>query len=391
MIAVLPAHFKALGRLLLLLAGFALAACAPMPGGNSGQSINTSDPVPVALLVPGASTTRGDALLADSLEKAARLAIGDLQGAEIDLRVYQTNGTPESGSAAAVQAVTDGAKIILGPVFAEEANAAGNAVASRNVNVLSFSNNAQIAGGNVFVLGNTFRNTATRLLSYAAAQGRNDVLLVHAQNVSGEAARVAVTTAASRTGTRIAAVESYVFDSQEVINAVPRIASAARSSGANAIFLTSDTAGALPLFAQLLPENGVNPTTYRYLGLTRWDLPPETLALPGLQGGWFALPDPALSQQFDARYAAAYGAQPHPIAGLAYDGIAAIGALVSAGQRNALTTAGLTQSSGFVGVNGVFRFLPDGTNERALAIAEVRGNQRVVIDPAPRSFGGPGF
>jgi hypothetical protein len=60
-----------------------------------------------------------------------------------------------------VQAVQDGAKIIIGPVFAQDAAAAGRAVAPRGINVLSFSNNTAVAGGNVFVLGNTFDNTAT--------------------------------------------------------------------------------------------------------------------------------------------------------------------------------------------------------------------------------------
>jgi ABC-type branched-subunit amino acid transport system substrate-binding protein len=110
-----------------------------------------------------------------------------------------------------------------------------------------------------------------------------------------------------------------------------------------------------------------------------------------VQGGWFAMPDPVMNQQFQSRYQAAYGEMPHPIAGLAYDGIAAIGALVKSGNPNALTRAGLTQGSGFVGVNGIFRLRPDGSNERGLAVAEVRNGQAVVIDPAPRSFGGAGF
>jgi hypothetical protein len=37
--------------------------------------------------------------------------------------------------------VAEGAQVILGPVFAQEANAAGVAVAASGVNVLSFSNN----------------------------------------------------------------------------------------------------------------------------------------------------------------------------------------------------------------------------------------------------------
>ena len=74
-----------------------------------------------------------------------------------------------------------------------------------------------------------------------------------------------------------------------------------------------------------------------------------------------------------------------------HDGIAAIGALVRSGNPNALTRQGLTQPSGFVGVNGIFRLLPDGSNERGLAVAEIRNGQAVVVDPAPRSFGGFGF
>jgi hypothetical protein len=94
---------------------------------------------------------------------------------------------------------------------------------------------------------------------------------------------------------------------------------------------------------------------------------------------------------FEGRYAAAYGEAPHPLAGLAYDGIAAIGALVARGDANALSRANLTQGQGFQGTAGIFRLLPDGTNERGLAVAEVRNNQVVVLDPAPRSFGGAGF
>ena len=46
--------------------------------------------------------------------------------------------------------------------------------------------------------------------------------------------------------------------------------------------------------------------------------------------------------------------------GLAYDGIAAIGALVKQGKSDALTSAALTQGAGFQGTGGVFRLLPNG-------------------------------
>jgi len=176
-----------------------------------------------------------------------------------------------------------------------------------------------------------------------------------------------------------------------VINAIPAIAARGKSGEVDAIFMTADTSGSLSYLTQLLPEQGVDRSLVQFIGLTRWDIPPSTLALPGVQGGWFALPDPGLNGQFAARYQAAFNEPPHPISGLAYDGIAAIGALVQAGNADALTASALTQGAGFVGVNGIFRLLADGTNERGLAVAEVRNNQVIVLDPAPRSFGGAGF
>ena len=391
MFAVSSVARKSLRLLTFLLLPVLLAACEPLATGGGGPSINTRAPVPVALLVPAGSGETGDDVVASSLENAARLAISDLDGIKIDLRVYHTGGQADQAAAMATKAVNDGAKIILGPVFAHAANAAGVAVARRNVNVLSFSNNPTIAGGNVFVLGNTFQNTANRLVGYAVRQGKDRIEIVHARTTAGDIGRDAIEGAIGRNGATLTGVQSYEFSQNGVISAASVIARDVAASGANAVFFTSDTAGALPLLTQFLPEQGVDPTTTQFIGLTRWDIPANTLSLPGVQGGWFALPDPAMSAQFRARYNAAFGQQPHPLAGLAYDGIAAIGALVKAGKSDALTKQALTQASGFVGVNGVFRLRADGTNERGLAVAQIQNSQVVVIDPAPRSFGGAGF
>ena len=373
-----------------LVAALGLSACGPVVStGGGGGGGSASGAVRVALLVPSGSGESSDELLSQNLENAARLAISDLDGVKIDLRVYSTGATPETAAASATQAVNDGARVILGPVFAQAANAVGNAVAGSGVNVLSFSNNADIAGRNVFILGPTFRNTADRLVRYAVAQGKTSIAVLHDQTPAGTAGFKAIQVAIAANGATLATEASYPFSQQGVIAAVPGIAASIKASGAQAVFFTSDTAGALPLVTQMLSENGIDPAAIQYIGLTRWDIPASTLALPGVQHGWFALPDPATNQQFAARYTAAYGTGPLPIAGLAYDGIAAIGALVKAGQGD-LSAGALTQPSGFVGVNGIFRLMPDGSDQRGLAIAQIANNQVNVIDPAPRSFGGPG-
>ena len=389
MFAFLKRARKSLIRLGLGLTALAVAACEPMTGG--GPLINTGGTVQVALLVPSGSSQASDNALAQSLENAARMAIADLNGVKIDLRVYPTAGNPQQAAQAATQAVNDGAKIILGPVYAQAANAAGVAVASRGVNVLAFSNNPAIAGGNVFILGQTFSDTAGRLMQYAVSQGKTRIAVVHDTTTAGKVADSAISNAIAAAGATKVSDDSYEFSQNGVVRAAPGIANDIKNANADAVFLAANTAGALPLLTQLLSENGVNSTTQQFIGLTRWDVPKSTLALPGVQGAWFALPDPATSQQFAARYTQAYGNPPLPITGLAYDGIAAIGALIKSGKSNALTAQALTQPSGFVGVGGIFRLLPNGTNQRGLAVAQIVNNQVQVIDPAPRSFGGAGF
>ena len=381
-----------LKRITLAAAAAVLAACTletPSTTLTQAPQLDLNKPVPVALLVPKSSNGAGT--VAANLENAAKMAVADLGAVKIDLRVYDTAGSADVAAQQAQSAVDEGSKIILGPLFAEAANAAAVAVGDEGVNVMSFSNNPSIAGGNVFILGKTFDNTASRLLSYAKAQGKSRAVIVHPENVEGEFGRVALQRAANEVGIEVVSVQSFTFTPQGVIDAVNPIKNATLSGNADLLLLTSTSAGALPLLAQMLPEAGINPATIQYAGLSRWDIPPQTLALAGLQNGWFAMPDVTRTQNFSTRYQAAYGAQPHQLASLAYDGIAAIGALVAAGKANALTADALTQSSGFEGVDGIFRLNKNGTNERGLAIAQVKEQRVHIIDAAPSSFTFSGF
>ena len=383
-------------RILAFASALLLAACGnlPSPGiiAGGGQRIDPNAPVQVALLVPGDSLIDGDSVIARDLENAARMAIADLQGAQIDLRVYNTAASPERAAAVAQQAVADGAKVILGPLRSDAAAAASTAVLRQNINVLAFTNTTTVAGGNLFILGPTFENTARRLLSYGSRAGVDRVLVVYGNDPQGIAGRDAIASAARGTGVTVLGAEAYPMTSQAaIIEAAPRVSAAARQAGADGIFLTGGVNADLPIIATALPEAGLGPSDVAYLGLTRWDALPQALTLPGLQGGIFARPNTAAIQQFESRYAATYGSNPHTLAGLAYDGIAAIGALVARGDAGALTASSLTQSSGFTGTSGIFRFRPDGTNERGLAVARIENGQVTIVDPAPSSFGLAGF
>ena len=375
--------------ILLGLAALALSACqVGVPTLGSGPRLDGTS-VDVAMLLPLSSQQGGDAIIARSLENAARLAAAEQGAVTVNLRVYNTDGSSATAASVARQAVQEGADVILGPLRSEATAAVGVAIANSGVSVLSFSNNTEVAGGNVFVLGSTFANTADRVVGYAARNGAGSIVLVHAANLAGEVARDAVTNAARRSGATVTATIPYEFSQTGVINAVPQVVEAVRETGATAVLLSSDSAGALPFFAQLLPENGLDLETVRVLGLTRWDTPPQTLEFVGLQGGWFAVPDQGALAGFEARYASNYGAPPHTLASLAYDAVRLIAETVAS--TGSVGGADLVASGGVQGASGALRLLPDGTNRRALAIAQVIDNQVAIIDPAPRRLGGPGL
>ncbi len=397
---MLSTRFSALPALrgaLLAMAMAALAACAAGTSNapsNDGIAVDVSQPVRVALLLPYGSGDPGRDQIARSLENAARLAQSDVRDATIDLVVYPTGGSTSGGAAAAQQAVAEGAKIIVGPLFSTETAGVQPVAESAGLSVLSFSNNPSVAGSNVYILGTTFENTADRLVAYGLSRGMRNFGVVYPQGLEGETARDAVSAAVSQRGATLATSQSYSVSVEGIQAAAGPAAAALNGAGASAVILTDGPTGGLAFISEALRGNGLSAGQAQFMGMQRWDVSAEALAVPSLQGGVFAAPDPALVGAFTGRYRAAYGESPHELAGLAYDGIAVVGALIAQARAQSgspFSTARLTQPGGFAGVNGAFRFGANGRVQRNLAIIEVQNNQAVVTERAARSFDAVGF
>ena len=67
---------------------------------------------------------------------------------------------------------------------------------------------------------------------------------------------------------------------------------------------------------------------------------------------------------------------------LAYDAVALVAALVKTQGPQRFSEQVLTNSSGFAGIDGLFRFRTDGTNERGLAVLRVEPDRRPDRQPA---------
>ncbi len=339
----------------------------------------------IALLIPASSEDPDIKQLANDLEKSTQLALTRNTASPIEVTTYDTLGTPEGAFQAANLAIGDGNRIILGPLFSESTQAIAPLANIRGVPVFSFSNDTRVAGGNIFVLGQSFENSANRMVQYIIDQGKVSGMIVSSNSRSEIRAKEALEEATLRAGFNIVETVTYELSQPGSLNAVEQIMLAVEVYSPEVIFLTGNTAGAVTLIAELLEERNLSEDIL-LVGIERWDIPEVALSVKGLQGAIFPIPDPNQSLIFSNRYQYEYDEIPHPLAGLPFDGIIAINQLMTENESGVVSRRAILNSGEFFGSTGPFKFTNKGTIERSLAVAEIENRRAVILDKAPRSL-----
>ena len=351
--------------------------------------VDLSRPVMVALLAPLSSADSGAAATGTALANAARMALTDLSDPALQLRVYDTNGTPEGARAAAQAAVGEGAALILGPLFGANTPGVGQVAGAAGVNVISFSTDSAVAGGPVFLSGFLPEAEAERVVGFAAARGMGRIGVFYPRSAYGEAARRGAETAAYRSGGRVVVASAYDRTFEGIQDGAEPFAGAAEAAGVTAVLLPEGGKG-LQTVGAFMDYHGLDPSVVKYMGLGQWNAG-ATLMEPTLRGGWFPAPDPARVDTFSGLYEARYGARPPFIAVLGYDAVQVAGQLLAEARRTGdprpFGRAALTRPDGFQGALGPLRFGPDGLSQRAMAILEVGAGGFEIADPAPGWLG----
>ena len=337
--------------------------------------------VRVALVLP--ISAQGNAgVAAQSMRNAAEMALAEFKNPNVQLLVKDDGGMPQGAQAAAQQAMSEGAEIIVGPLFAQSVSAVGQVARARNIPVIAFSTDASVAARGVYLLSFLPETDVRRIVEFAASRGKRSYAALLPDNAYGAVVEAAFQQEVARRGGRVVALEKYPIDANQMNEAVRRVAQAANQ--ADSIFIP-DGADAVPQVVQALSASGVNLKRVQLLGTGLWD-DPRIFSTPALDGGWYAAPESAGFRNFSARYRSRYGQDPVRTATLAYDAVALVAALVKTQGLQRFSETVLTNPSGFAGIDGVFRFRPEGTNERGLAVLRVAPAGGQVISPAPRSF-----
>ena len=337
-------------------------------GGRACRRPRRSAPgqVRVGLILP--LSAQGNAgVAAASMKNAADMALAEFKNPNIQLLVKDDGGTPQGAQAAAQQALAEGAEIIIGPLFAEAVRSVGAVARTRGIPVIAFSTDVSVATRGVYLLSFLPETDVKRIVDYAISKGKRSFAALMPDSAYGAVVEAAFQQEVSRRGGRILALEKYPLDPSKMAEPARRVAQAAPR--VESIFIP-DGADAVPQVVQALAAAGVNLKRVQLLGTGLWD-DPRVFSTPALDGGWFAAPDAAGFKNFAGRYRGRYGQDPVRTATLAYDAVALVAALVKTQGAQRFSEQVLTNSSGFAGIDGVFRFRADGTNERGLAVLRV--------------------
>jgi len=350
------------------------------PAGPTQQPLAVgTGQVKVGLLLP-LSAAGNAGVAAQSMKNAAEMALAEFQNPNIQLLIKDDGGNPQGASQGTQQALDEGAEIILGPLFALSVPATAQLARGRGVSVIAFSTDSSVAGRGVYLLSFLPESDVNRIVEYSASIGKRSFAALLPENAYGNVVEATFKQAVGRRGGRIVAFEKYGAD-----RATPARTVAQGLGTADALFIADDGDSVVAV-ADALTAAGANLKNIQLLGTGLWDNP-RVYASPALQGGLYAAPDPSGFRSFSGRYRGKFGADPVRTATLAYDAVALVAALARTQGPQRFSTEVLTNPSGFAGIDGLFRFRPDGTNERGLAVMRVGSGASTLVAGSPKSFG----
>lgn len=329
----------------------------------------------VALLVP---LTGENAGVGESIANAANMAVLDTGGKTIRVTTYDTN----LGAASAAQrAISEGNQVILGPLLAEDVRAASAVSKSNRVPIISFSNDASVAGPGVWLMGFSPTQSIDRVVRYARAKSMTRFAGLFANGVYGQRASTAMIRSVEASGGTMVAVATYDRPLASMQAAVRKLPPGAAY---DAILIGDSGRGAVQL-VPLVRKNGA--TTARILGPELWNTENTLARNPAMAGAWFASVPDGIYTQLAAKYRTRFAKDPYRLSSLGYDSVLLV-TKIAANWRvgTAFPANQLTDPDGFTGIDGAFRFTSGGVAERMLEVQQFGTTGAVVISPAAKTF-----
>lgn len=383
-------------------------------GASSRVDFGEAENFKVAMLLPLSGSTQ---VHGQGLKNAALMALEDVDNPNMMLQFYDTGSSSHGAKDAVDKAIAQRSNLIIGPLTSDEVKAISPQAQKRRIPVITFSTNYDVLDKGVYSLGLLTGEQINRIVSFAAQKGRKNLAILVPDNNTGLMIVRESIISAQNHNINITKIAFYPPDTQDFAPILQKIANyeersvrakktkaslavkanAGDKSASNALKRLErvETIGGVDFDAILIPEYGnrlkaitamleyydAAEPTVKLLGTSIW----EGSKLTGegsLVGAWYPSLSRSHNDYFIRKYQQTFDEAPRNIYSFAYDAVALASVITNSKSKN--IDAIITNSDGYSGINGVFRIFVDGTNQHSLDIMEVRNNNEIVIDKAPK-------
>lgn len=348
--------------------------------------------------------------IGQSLLNSAHLAVDKINNNKIILRVIDT-GNEEKILIRLYSLLENDIDIVIGPVFTEEINRVKEIIKSKNIPMLALSNNSKLQEEKLYVFGLTLEDEIRQLLEYSLQNNLKKYAVIIPDNEFGSRVQTEIKKFSSM-------YDSLSFNFNFYDSEFPNFYEISRSVSnfeerkinlENKILILEkqnserakkelkklkklDTYGevdfeAIIIFAQnfqeisnfssILPYYDVDPKKIQYIGNSLWS---KNLALkePGLTNGYFTSLDINSRRAFEDSYIEIFNYKPHTLSTLIYDIVGLISKLHK--EESSFSTNKFHSPSGFIGINGWFKLMPEGKVLRKPKIYKIKNQNFVPLN-----------
>lgn len=372
--------------------------------------------VQVALFLPFSGKNKD---LGFSLFNSATISLfyNDPNGI-IELVLFDSKENPKDSEKAFKEIIDKKIKIVIGPIFSNSVEAIEKLARQHKITVISLSNNQNLINkidkeGGVFISGILPEMQIEKIVNYAISQGKLNFAIIAPSNQYGKTiTELLKRFVRSKQGNFITS-EFYDNNSKDLDRVVERVIDSfilpdnLSKAKKDKDLVINDYDRIYPQVI-MIPESGKiaskiissikkqnkEERDFQILGTSQWD--DKSIFDSNLINAWFPAPENEKFSDLENFYYSKYEKFPPRLASIVYDMIGLIAEITNRKQGQTPNLSDFINfkngdKNGYQGVDGLFRFLPNGLTQRNLAVLKITtsgkaGNWFETIEKPNDSF-----
>ena len=348
----------------------------------------SSSKLKIGVLLP---LTGKQSYIGQSFIDTMQMVVYENKKIDCELIIKDTKANASLAKKATKELVDQNVDVILGPFFSSSLNQSLKIAKYKNIPLISFSSDKNRKEKGIYLMGFEPEKQISDITEYTIKKNYKRFAALLPDSKYGKRVLNTYRKVLNKNKLLLNKVILYDPKTTDLENNIQKLVGLKKNpqieideeTGENPIedfdpgfdvLLLIETGNKLRQTAALLTYYGVDFKKVKLIGTGEWYVD-NIGSEPGLVGAWFVAPSPKLWTNFKKKFYKLYNYEPIRLSSLAYDSLTAIFSIVNKNDGfYELNYSDFQTSYGFLGIDGEFKFLSDGTVKRKLSILQIEQN-----------------